>query len=554
MKNNTNSFLFLFIIFCLFFFRYQKLLGQNINDSIPYYINKVQKFKTADDLKKAKVFFSRKLKSTKENDSYILYFKYQLASIEKKLSNYVEAENLLVSILEDIELLPDSNYKGQYQRSTLNLLGNIYREQRNKEKAVELFNRSLNLASSTLDSAIIFNNKSNIYRDFEEFESAKNELVSAYKLFPRFKDTLEKARILDNLGYIYTKLDSTSLGLKFINRGLKLRKEKGIDTEIFESYKKLVKYHQDIGNDSLSKSYVKKAYGLSQKMKIPKLEEEALGMLLEFHPDSNVRRYKKMNDSLTKVKKLGDNKFAMYKFDKAQSEKRALESEFKMLLFAFLGGLIFVIAILLIIFQRIRNKQHTLAQVHKTERDFSKKVHDELGNDIFYLMNQIQTNPVSLLEKEGLQVLNGLNQIYTKARDISKRYATIDTGEEFHNELISLLNSFGNETTNIITNEIEPNFWKSVSKIKKEQLYRILQELLTNMKKHSGASLVGITFTKIKKQIIIKYVDNGKGTNQEKLLVKNGLSNVENRIGEIKGSITFETSPDKGFKAEIRFI
>jgi signal transduction histidine kinase len=216
--------------------------------------------------------------------------------------------------------------------------------------------------------------------------------------------------------------------------------------------------------------------------------------------------------------------------------------------------IIIIITIFLVILQRNRNKRHTLAQVHKTERDLSKKVHDELGNDIFYLMNQLQTNPASLLQKEGLQILNGLNEIYVKARDISKRYTTIDTNKGYHDELLALLNSYGSDTTKIVTNEISVDFWNAVSKLKKEQLYRVIQELLTNMKKHSEASLVGITFTKIKKQIIIKYVDNGKGATKTQLLAKNGLQNVENRIAEIKGTITFESSPNEGFKAEIRFI
>ncbi|MBC8757151.1 tetratricopeptide repeat protein [Kordia sp. YSTF-M3] len=558
MKNNTNSFLFFLII--IFFMGSQSLLGQRKNDSIPYYVKKSQNFNNASDLIEAKTFFETELNSIEKDDPYILYFKYNLASIEKNMSNYEEAENLLVSILEEIDLFTDPEYKAQYQKSAFNLLGNIYREQKNKEKAIELFNRAIQRSGSALDSAVIYNNISNIYREFNEVENAKNELVNAYNLFPRFKDTLEKARILDNLGYIYTKLDSTFLGLKLIKRGLRLREEVGINTEMFASYHKLTKYYHDQGNDTISRFYANKVYELSQKIKTPNFEEDALGLQMELHSDPRVRRYKKLNDSLSKIK-FNNNNYAIYKYDISELERQVFQEKSnkeqqksKTLLFAFLGGLILIIAVFLIILQRNRNKRHTLTQIHKTERNLSKKVHDELGNDIFYLMNQIQTNPASLLEKEGLQVLNGLNDIYVKARDISKTYTTIDTNKGYHDELLSLLNSFGNDSTKIVTNEIAIDFWYSVSKLKKEQVYRVLQELLTNMKKHSEASLVGITFTKIKKNIIIKYVDNGKGTTKANTLLKNGLANVENRIAEINGTITFETSPENGFKTEIRFI
>ncbi|WP_405303245.1 tetratricopeptide repeat protein [Kordia sp.] len=556
----TNSFLFFLII--IFFFGSQNLLGQRKNDSIPYYVEKVQNFKNVSDLLNAKTFFEAKLKTIEKGNPYTLYFKYNLASIEKNLGNFIEAENLLVTILKEIDLLSDSSSKIQYQKSVLNLLGNIYREQENKEKAIELYNRALENASSTQDSAVIFNNKSNIYREFEEYENAKKELVNAYSLFPRFKDTLEQARILDNLGYVYTKLGSNSLGLEFIKRGLKLREDAEMDTDIFASYQKLMMYYKDQQNDSMSKLYANKAYDLSLKIKTPVFEEKGLGMIMEFHPDSKVREYKRLSDSLYRIRAFENNKSAMLQYDFSNKFERAIleetiktkQQERKALLFAFLGGLIFISAIFLIILQRNRNKRHTLTQIHKTERNLSKKVHDELGNDIFYLMNQIQTNPASLIEKEGLQILNGLNDIYVKARDISKTYTTIDTDKGYHDELLSLLNSFGSDSTKIVTNEIAIDFWDSASKLKKEQVYRVLQELLTNMKKHSEASLVGITFTKIKKNIIIKYVDNGKGATKANTLLKNGLANVENRIAEINGTITFETSPKNGFKAEIRFI
>lgn len=52
------------------------------------------------------------------------------------------------------------------------------------------------------------------------------------------------------------------------------------------------------------------------------------------------------------------------------------------------------------------------------------------------------------------------------------------------------------------------------------------------------------------KKIFIDYTDNGKGCDQNKI-IKNGLQNMENRILATKGTITFETEPDRGFKVKI---
>ena len=75
-----------------------------------------------------------------------------------------------------------------------------------------------------------------------------------------------------------------------------------------------------------------------------------------------------------------------------------------------------------------------------------------------------------------------------------------------------------------------------------------MQELMTNMKKHSEASLVILTFKDIKDKIQITYSDDGIGSDSKK---SNGLINVENRIVDLKGRFTFNSEKNKGFKAKI---
>ena len=83
-------------------------------------------------------------------------------------------------------------------------------------------------------------------------------------------------------------------------------------------------------------------------------------------------------------------------------------------------------------------------------------------------------------------------------------------------------------------------------------MYRVLQELLVNMKKHSECSLAVISFKKNKNKLQIEYSDNGLGATLNKINLKNGLQNVENRIRAIKGTITFDTISDKGFKVSLK--
>jgi signal transduction histidine kinase len=69
------------------------------------------------------------------------------------------------------------------------------------------------------------------------------------------------------------------------------------------------------------------------------------------------------------------------------------------------------------------------------------------------------------------------------------------------------------------------------------------------MKKHSDAALVVVSIEKQQKELLIQYIDNGKGFSEE--ISKNGLTNAENRIHAIKGKLTFDTQLKKGCKFSI---
>ena len=136
---------------------------------------------------------------------------------------------------------------------------------------------------------------------------------------------------------------------------------------------------------------------------------------------------------------------------------------------------------------------------------------------------------------------------------LSCRSRAIETGNKFKSSLKILLSSFKTNTLTVILKDIVNIDFSLLPKDKQIEIYRILQELMVNMQKHSNATLVVISFKKNKDQYLINYSDNGVGVTLNEFLLKNGLKNVETRIESLNGVITFETSLNKGFKAFISF-
>jgi signal transduction histidine kinase len=89
----------------------------------------------------------------------------------------------------------------------------------------------------------------------------------------------------------------------------------------------------------------------------------------------------------------------------------------------------------------------------------------------------------------------------------------------------------------------------SFDKGKALHIYRIAQEILNNMVKHSAATTVNFTIVKVKNTIELKISDNGTGFNKE--VVSNnrqgsGLRNIDSRAHLLNAKIFLVTSPGKG--------
>jgi len=134
-------------------------------------------------------------------------------------------------------------------------------------------------------------------------------------------------------------------------------------------------------------------------------------------------------------------------------------------------------------------------------------VHDEVANDVYQVMTKLQDNS---------EILDDLENIYSKTRDISKDNSLIELNSSFEETINELLYTYKNESVGVITKGIKIVNWNALSNIKKVTIYRVLQELMTNMKKHSQASIVAISFSKNKNKIHINYKDNGIGCDLKK--------------------------------------
>lgn len=485
-----------------------------------------------------------------QKDTLATIYDLRLAGIATyKLGDYYASEKQMAQALSLVDAHSTSETLLEPRSGLYNSLGMVYNELLDYPSARKAYQKSLEYAQNRRDSLIMLNNIGNTYLDTRQFEDAGTYYQQALDLVAPGEYDLNRVTALDNLGRVYSNLNNPK-ALELLQQGLSLRKSLGHNGGIYASYKSLAQHQFRQGRKEPSISYADSALQMAKKLNSPSYIKDALSLQIDLGQFQYAEAYKKLNDSLATAKQQADNKYAALKYNVEQerrsteAQKIAKEEEKKLRLF-YQWLILFLVLCALFVFYFFRNRQRfkLQQQVQLTESHISKKVHDEVANEVYGVMTRLQGK-----ESVSEDVIDHLEHIYNKTRNISREHNPIDPNEPFEEVLQDLILPFQNSERNVITKNTAGIDWDKIPLIKKTALYRILQELLTNTKKHSQATIVAITFHQHGKKISLDYADNGLGTSLKK---RGGLLNTENRIQSLGGKITFESSPNKGFKSKI---
>jgi signal transduction histidine kinase len=325
----------------------------------------------------------------------------------------------------------------------------------------------------------------------------------------------------------------------------------------------LIGFYSEKGDKDLAIIYAQKALDLSEKINSPAFRKKALSNLLKLEEKPWYIEYIEIEDEFREKELEQDAKFSHVKYDVKNERKIALEQKLRIeaknklqrLIFIGVGILLFVSGLFIFYILKLKHKKEKTKEViretFQTERRLSKKVHDELANDMSDTLNYVD-NHTDIPNDIKTHLVNKLDDIYDRTRDISAEIGGFES-KDFAKNLKFLITQHRTEGVKVITNVMTGINWNKISDHKKINIYRSLQELLVNMKKHSKATEVTVIFKSEENKNFINYMDNGIGVAIDDVHIR-GLQNVETRMKNIGGSVTFITSKGNGFKARLYFL
>lgn len=477
--------------------------------------------------------------------------------IQNEKADYFGSKQTLTEALEQLSNIKNSRSIA----SAHNTLGSNHRKLSNYSDAVDSYEKAIKINPSEKSKLIYKNNLAATYIDLKEYAKAIQLLQEILDAKTVEKTSSQYARVLDNLSYA-TWLATKNTSVVTFTKALKIRKENKDLWGLLASYTHLGEFYA-VKKPPKAILYLDTVIQLSRKVKNPKAEVDALHFLMQINPKSIAYKdsYIFLKDSLYQQELKVKTQFAHIQYNAEEANKAVLRLEktnaeketetakqknYK-LLFLFSCILLLIGGVLWYYVLLQRQKKENIRHIYNTEKRISKVVHDELANDIYGVINSIEHD--NSFTKESL--LNRLERVYKRTRNISHENADIQT-ENFKEELKILLGQFQNKDTTITVKGMSNIPWHSFSNEKKIVLYRVVNELLVNMKKHANASLVVFSFETQKKETKLTYKDNGKGV----LPTTNkgiGLQNAENRIKSIGGTFSFDSELEKGMVLSCTF-
>ncbi|MBN2520526.1 MAG: tetratricopeptide repeat protein [Bacteroidales bacterium] len=408
-----------------------------------------------------------------------------------------------------------------YVSQWMSNIGNTYIKLGKWNEAEKYLTQSINGYLDDDQKAIVYNNLAKVYIETRRFNKAKQMLDSAAFLAKNFKQNI------------------------FLN----------------ETWYRYYELNQAKGNIPEALKYYIKYASLKDSMLNIKKTEQIAQMQVRF-------------DTEQKEKELILEKAEKERIEKEYYIARLSASKRQKWIWAVSVFAIIIILIVLIVMQRIKQRaveEKDQAIIHEKEKGLeavifaqeeerkrvAKELHDGVGQQISAINLNFQVLVKKIISiSEDLKpetdkikslIIDTANDVRTISHQMMPRALTEYGLVEALEDMLEKSFSGGEISYNFQHSNMDERLPQNIE----IGLYRITQELINNIIKHSEATLVEIQLIKNDTHCILMVHDNGKGIDSEKS-DGIGILNMNSRINALKGELNLESDAANGTTAIVK--
>ncbi|MBS1680345.1 MAG: sensor histidine kinase [Bacteroidetes bacterium] len=516
---------------------------------------------------------------------------YNIGDYKNAMQDYFEAERIFKQIgFKTIA----SVYQG---------MSNCFMSMDNHQKALEFSKKAVNSSKEFDDKRLLATTMMNMateYMNIDNYKAADSVLNIVWPVVEKLQNSKSFHVYYYNKGDIeaYYKKD-TLKALTFYQKSYDYAL---LNEDVWQQGKALesmINFQLDINHNP--KKNIDILYRLSEENNMRDYKATAFDYYSRWY--NQERDYKKAYEFLKKYQMLSDSvhseeakekitimeiRFRVANKDREikslQEEKEISELQLKQkntLNYIFIGSTVSLVIISLLIYLNYRHRQKLQQQrINELETEkqltaveailkgeeqertrLAKDLHDGLGgmlSGIKYSLNTMKENMIltasdaQAFEHSIHQLDNSINEMRRVAHNLMPeslvKFGLNDALTDFCKQMSSsgilkvIYQSFGLKD-------------KSIDRGLSVTTYRIAQELLNNIVKHANATQAIVQISASETQLSITVEDNGVGVDLNKLKEAQGIGwkNIQSRVDYHKGTVSMQSTPDKGTSVYIEF-
>lgn len=467
-------------------------------------------------------------------------------------TNYQKAEEYLRQALE-IKLTSGASSES-LGIGYLNL-GLAVGNQGRYEEELALYRKSLHYFKAINDLrgvSMLYNNMGwNYHHVLYNPDSAIFYYKRAIDIRKELKNILGTAQSLTNLAEFHIKMGKQKAALELLEESEKLAYEADSKREIYLVELNYARFLESIGNYQMA----------LEKFKVAEDYEDSM---INLESRAKVLELETKYQTAEKEQEIANQKLEL-------SEKEASLRIQQLQIAGLIGGLVILILFGLVFYNQYRAKQNQKLQaaiLSEKERGFesiiiateeerkriSKDLHDGIGQQLSALkmaLNNIVGKVTDDQQREDLELISEqFSKSAEEIRQVSHQmmprtlmdYGLVGAIED----LLQNSLKFSDIQFDFEHHNVDQRFDERVE----ISLYRVLQELINNVIKHSGATEVSVQLLKNKEKLVLFVEDNGKGLDGAKT-DGHGFLNIKSRLDMVKGSVNYTPSPESGTSATV---
>ncbi len=517
----------------------------------------------------------------------------KIAIIYHNMGNYAKSLEKQLQILTIYQNLGNQKYIA----FTYNNIGELYNQQDNYDKAFEYWDKALEINKKIGDKyslGVTYSSKAVVFEKQKKYALAIENLIKGSELFLSTDDYDNYSACVNNLGQIYRNMGQTEKGLNAYQKALEMS-IKYDDAHGEAKYScNIGLVYTDLSNYAFAESYLLKALGISKKNNIRSVERLAYKSLAKLYIKSKdpqameyFQKYDALKDSIfseESTKQIAEMQ-TKYDTEKKEQENQLLSTDNvlkeaiikeqatqrNLLIFSFVA----IILLSLLLYNRYKLKQKGLFQVElikqqelrskaiieaeeKERMRIALELHDGVGQQLSAVklnMSSLQSNLKLEDEHQKIMMQNALDLIDDSVKEVRSVSHSMMPNALLKSGLALAVREFLNRISHTDNLKIELDINGLNERLESTMetiLFRVLQELVNNIIKHSQATIVNIQIIRHNNELTLMIEDNGIGFDVNKVNNNGiGLKNIRSRIEYLNGNVNFDSHPGKGTTVSI---